>query len=295
MTDWNAALEAYDEELEVIESLREEYSAFLRGVFDGLGKRLAESDGEPFVTSLEGEGPKTMWVARPRNGSRVALRAWAASGWGGPACTFQLGFAFPKGKDGGPRRRLVLELASAALKTLPGTPPQPGELDAAVLRVAPVSMKLHPGEELARIVGEFAPVAHALEAMVARSEWLEYALGSVPNQSLPEGVPSGLKWNKPTGWEGGSMVEIEQREPPHSVWVCARPPGHLILGYEHDANELHDKLLSKLGAKPLVIEGNDYVLLLDENDVAALQRANNHRAIRERAAEAFSAYFTLAG
>lgn len=302
MSDWNEALEAYDNELEIIEGVRGEYIAFVSGVLKTLGDKLASACGEEWRGGIRGDHDiRAQWEARPQGDSPVALRAWAARPCGGPAARMFLGLALDdpgfKGAQQALRRRLFAAALSDSLPSLPGSTPlaaPPGFGDAPLLRVAELSMKDRPADELAKVAETFVPEARKLDEIFRRSQWLATALGALLARPTPAGVPDGITWDsdKLAKWQGGLYVEIEH-PPGQYVWVCARPPGELILGHYNAA--VHGDLAKELDAEPVLIEGENgqFLRLLDATASERLHAASDANAVQERASAAFTAYFRL--
>jgi hypothetical protein len=129
MTQWNEALAAYEAECDVIESIRDEFGAFLKSCFDPLGKAVASRLGNEWTGKLANRGPRKEWTAQPR---KVGLYAWYPRVWGGTAGKLVVavyldvreGFSQ---KDGALRRALFLRAAQQELGTIARSRARPAD------------------------------------------------------------------------------------------------------------------------------------------------------------------------
>ncbi|MFO0588771.1 MAG: hypothetical protein U0441_14570 [Polyangiaceae bacterium] len=96
-------------------------------------------------------------------------------------------------------------------------------------------------------------------------------------------------------WRGGWYIEINQKEPKQDVWICARPPGELVLG--HWSEESHVQICERLSAGRKEIAGEECQLavVLTAEEASELQSRNDAAAVQSRAVAVFRTYFEIAG
>jgi hypothetical protein len=202
MMPWNDALAAYDEEYEVIEGLREEYTEFLHSVYEHLTERSADILGDGWTVGQEGKDHRTEWWAQPRGDSKVSIYVRAARPWGGPPETFLFIIRLDD-YDRFPlvqrplRHNLIVSKVSGELESLPGQRPETllrGKVLLEWIRIAAVSMKADPGEQLAELLVTYKEFALLLDGVVETTRWLDSALLRVLARKPPSGIPRGLSW-----------------------------------------------------------------------------------------------------
>jgi len=302
VTRWNAAIEAYDQDLEVIEEVRDEYAAHLRAIFDQLHAKLPAMAGASWTAQTTGTGPKTTWTAVPAPGSPATLSVWTARAFGGPVATLLVGLELNEGSGFAPdaratRRKLLVEAAEQAVDGVPGGPPDAashGDIALTVVRVAATSMKDRPVHGVGAIIEAYATLAATLNDLVAVNRWLAESLEAIPlAKTLPPGVPSDAEWCSGR-YRGANYVQLDTKDPTRCVWVAARPPGELLLG--HYFSDIHASLLKTLGAREHCISDDreKVVLLLDSAQVEALHHAQDVESVRSTACEALRGYFRVA-
>ena len=284
MTKWTDPLRAYDEECDVIEEIREEYGSYLRLVFESFSARVTARIGAEWKGMCKGDGPKTTWFAQPR---KVGIGAWTPGGWGGPKGQIAVGVSLDvragfSVEAGAARRSLFMEAAHADTSgEVPGIAPDPallGSLDASYVRAITVPLDTNSADAIDRQAIALADLAGALDLLVTRCTWLESALKSTAAIQPPV-ESKDVAWEAPgelKRWAAGWYIQLDQKAPEHTVWVCARPPGTLILGHNEGAS-LDAKLQEGIGAKAFRIDG-------EHADVAAIQK---------RALEALALFFRL--
>jgi hypothetical protein len=86
-------------------------------------------------------------------------------------------------------------------------------------------------------------------------------------------------------------------DPEHHVWICARPPGRLVLGHYGGA-EAHAALSREIGGRPTEIAGEtdpnlSLALILDEHELRQIHDRQDVDAITRRSLDVFERYFRL--
>ncbi len=304
MSHWNSAIEAFDEELGVLEELREEYRQFLGGTLRRLAEIRTAVAEDGWTSSVAGDGLRVYWIGRPREDSPVSLQAWALAPWGGRAATFAVGVVLDE--SGFPadartqRRKLMVAAAEKDFDSVPGGLPmrsEHGDVTPAVVRIATASMKEQPADRLAELLEALAPFAERLDGIIRLNRWLADSLQSVLTaKALPAGVPEAAEWHRPTlgAWQAGHYIQLDQKAPPRCVWVSTRPPADLVIA--HQTRQLHKSLLQAVRAAdyPLSSTSAKAGLLMDSAYVAELHAHGDVTAVQTRVAEAFAAYFRVA-
>ncbi len=308
MIEWNQALQAYDAEYEVLEGLREEYVAFLKTRFERSAARFAEvrSDRPWSAKMTSDDAPWIEWVARPREGSPVGIWFWAGRPHGAEASGLRVGLCLDDESGSRNRDQRILRKAAlvrcveTALRSLPGEsrdPTRHSESAEGVLRIAQAALDDQQASEiLADHAVAFAEVGSRIDEILQLCAWLGDSLKPLLGSKLPSSVPADVSWqsDRLQPWAGGWYVEID-REPEHYVWICARPPGELLLGHHNRA--LHATICKRLGATPMLIDGEDsqIAVIMTEHHARALRDQMDAEAVRARALEVFTAYFELVG
>ncbi|MFT3768826.1 MAG: hypothetical protein QM820_25560 [Minicystis sp.] len=313
--EWDEALAAYDEKIDVLEGLRNDYVAFLRASFETFGGRLVEARGKPWMGSFypkaETATPKVSWVARPREGSPVSVWLWAAAPNGGPkgmlrialALDSEPGYAKTEADEQAKRWRLLAALARTAVSDLPGearsATQHPDTADNS-LWIHTIPLLGAKSDDTFRALMRFSDAASAVDEIVQLCAWLGEALVPLTSKKVPSNAWSGARWEaqKLKPWEGGWYVQVERPDGDDDcAWVAVRPPGELVFGHARTA--VHAALCKALDARNLDLEvpreyqHQRHAVILEEARVRALRRADKAEAIRTRALEAFKAYFDL--
>ena len=154
----------------------------------------------------------------------------------------------------------------------------------------------HAPEILAAHAVAFAEVGSRIDEIHQLCAWLGDSLKPLLVLKPPLSILANVAWqsDKLQPWAGGWYVEIH-RDPEHDVWICARPPGELLLGHHNRA--LHATICKRLDATPMLIDGEDsqVAVVMTEHHACALRNQRDAEAVRARALEVFTAYLELVG
>jgi hypothetical protein len=148
-----------------------------------------------------------------------------------------------------------------------------------------------------------AELVASLDAVVERYGWLRGVLGELLSRPVPSEVTAHAKdvtWEstKLGKWAATHFVALLRAKPEHNVWVCARPPGELVLGH-YGGEKLDGQLCKVLGAKRTEIsgaaeEGIHTSVIMASSQVAELASKRDAKGVQGRVTETFMEYFRLA-
>lgn len=312
--EWDEALAAFDAKIDVLEGLRNDYIAFLRGSFESLGHRLLEERGKlwtgDFYPKSDAMTPDVSWVARPRAGSPVGCHLWASGPNEGPKGMLRMALAIDlePGYAKGEADERKTRWSQLAALVRDGVPALPGLVRVAAHHpdTADECVWIHtiPLPEAATdatfdAFARFAEVAAKVDDIIQLCTWLGDSLVPLTKSTPPAGWV-GARWEaealKP--WEGGWYVQVEQPDGDDDiVWVAARPPGELVLG--HTRTAVHEELCRELGASNLQIDvyqpyrHHRYAVVLDKERAREWWQANNVAAARKQVLRALQVFFRL--
>jgi hypothetical protein len=308
--EWDDALAAYDEQVEVLEGLRNDYIAFLRASFEALGGRLLEARGMPWIGDFSPKAdplpPNVSWFARPREGSPVGLWLWAGAPSGAPRSTLRMvlsiemepGYGKSEGDERKKRWALLAERARATAPALPGAARNAAkdhDTEGDVVWVHNTPLPETTSDATFDALSRFANVAAEIDESIQLCAWLGDCLAPLTKGAPPEGW-AGARWESETlkPWEGGWYVQVNGQGDDDFVWVAARPPGELLLG--HTRAGIHAELCKELDARGVDFDPDQrHAVILEVGRATALWKARTSGAVREPAVEALRAFFQLDG